>query len=473
MGLSDARIREILLEMGGSVEDKNAAPSFNSEIPAAGDGICQSIDEAVAVAERAQREFVKLSLQVRGEVIEEMRNAARENAVHLAKLAHEETGYGSTEHKTLKNRLAANKTPGLEDFSPKAFSGDDGLTIVQGAPYGIIGAITPSTNPTSTVINNSISMVTGANGVVFNPHPGAKKASNETVKILNAAIKKVTGISGLLTTIENPSSKTGADLMKHEKIRILAVTGGEAVVELAMRSGKKVIAAGPGNPPVIVDDTADIEKAAKDITRGASFDNNVLCIAEKEVFVMRNVEAQLVNGMVDAGSYLANDAEIEKIVETVLTKTDHGFAPNKKFVGRSAKHILESSGITPKSDTVLVICRCNKDHPLVTTEMLMPVVPIVSVDTFEEAVECAIEAENECYHTAIMHSKNVDRLSYAARALDTTIFVKNGPSFAGLGFEGEGYTTLTISTPTGEGLTSAKDFVRSRRCVLSGSFHIL
>ena len=472
MGLSDARIKEILLEMG-NIEAKETISTSASESFDTGDGIYQTINEAVAAAERAQAKFVKVSMQIREEVIEEMRHAARENAAHLAKLANEETGYGSTEHKILKNRLAADKTPGLEDFAPKAYSGDNGLTLVQGAPYGVIGSITPSTNPTATVINNSISMVAGANGVVFNPHPGAKKASNEAVKILNNAVKKVTGINGLITTVENPSSKTGAELMSHKAIRILAITGGEAVVALAMRSGKKVIAAGPGNPPVIVDDTADIEKAANDITRGASFDNNVLCIAEKEVFVMRSVEPQLVSGMVSAGSYLAKGDEIKKIVDTVLAKGEHGYAPNKAFVGRSAKHILESSGINFDGDPVLIICRCEESHPLVATEMLMPILPIVAVDTFEEAVECAIRAENECYHTAIMHSKNVDRLSYAARALDTTIFVKNGPSFAGLGFEGEGYTSLTISTPTGEGLTSAKDFVRSRRCVLSGSFHIL
>ncbi|MCL2563037.1 MAG: aldehyde dehydrogenase EutE [Oscillospiraceae bacterium] len=469
MALTDSQIKSILSEMAGT---KSSFPAY-SPVSASGNGLYATVDEAVATVSACQAEFVLLPIKVRAEVIAAMRTAALDNAEHLARLAHEETGYGNVAHKTLKNQLAANKTPGLEDFEPRTYTGDDGLTLVEGAPYGVIGSITPSTNPTATVINNSISMVTGANGVVFNPHPGAKKASNEAVRILNQAIFKVCGIGSLLGTIKDPTAKTGKELMDHPQIRILAITGGEAVVALAMKSGKKVIAAGPGNPPVIVDETADIDKAAKDIVRGASFDNNVLCIAEKEVFVLRPVADRLIDGMVAAGAYLADEAEMQKIADTVLTKGEHGYAPSRAFVGRSAKHILTESGIHTAKDPVLVICRCQADHPLVATEMLMPIVPIVAADSFQEAVKQAVIAENGYLHTAIMHSKNVDNLTFAARALDTTIFVKNAPSFAGLGFEGEGYTTLTISTPTGEGLTSAKNFVRSRRCTLSGSFRII
>jgi len=475
MSLSDGQIKNILLEMGveadfGLAESDKAVPSGSF---CGTNGVWESVEQAVRAVASAQKQFSRLPIRVRAEVITKMRAVANENAELLARMAQEETGYGKVSHKILKNKLAAGKTPGIEDLVPKAYSGDDGLTLAEAAPYGVIGAITPSTNPTATVINNSLSMVAGANGVVFNPHPAAKRASNEAVKILNRAICEVCGVEGLLATVAEPSAQTGRELMEHPQIRILAVTGGEAVVRLAMKSGKKVIAAGPGNPPVIVDDTADIEKAAKDIVRGASFDNNVLCIAEKEVFVMRAVEGKLIAGMIAAGAYLLSDREIEQVTARVLQDGKDGVMPNKAFVGKSALHILKESGISPASEPELVICRTNAEHPLVTTEMLMPIVPIVAVETFEDAVDCAIAAENGCFHTAIMHSKNVDRLTIAAQALDTTIFVKNGPSFAGLGFEGEGYTTLTISTPTGEGLTSAKDFVRARRCTLSGAFHIL
>ena len=475
MALTDMQIKKILEEMEGGIKgvSPGAAPEKKARVLPEIEGVYETVQEAVAAVGQAQAAFSRLSLKIRGEVIAAIRKAALENAKHLAELAHRETGYGNVEHKTLKNQLAANKTPGLEDFTPIAYSGDDGLTLVELAPYGIIGAITPSTNPTSTVINNTISMIAGANGVVFNPHPGAKGASNETVRILNRAIYETCGVKSLLGSVENPSAKTGKALMDHGDIRLLAITGGEAVVNLAMKSGKKVIAAGPGNPPVIVDDTADVEKAARDITRGASFDNNVLCIAEKEVFVLRSVADKLVNHMVEAGCYLADEREMEEIARTVLTQGDHGIVPNKDFVGKSARHILTRSGIYTDKDPVLIICRPQANHPFVTTEKLMPVLPIVTVDSLEEAVEKAVWAEKGCFHTAIMHSKNVDNLTFAARRLDTTIFVKNGPSFAGLGFEGEGHTSLTIATPTGEGLTSAKNFVRARRCTLSGSFHIL
>ena len=478
MGLTDNQINQIMLEMGASVSGGDTPPRAGSAMsapsrPASADGVYDTVEQAIVAVGKSQAEFARLPLSVRERVIEAMRKAAINSARQLAELAHNETGYGSTQHKTLKNKLAAEKTPGLEDLLPRAYSGDDGLTLVENAPYGIIGAITPSTNPTSTVINNSISMVAGANGVVFNPHPGAKNASNQTVRILNQAIYEVCGVPSLLGTIAQPSAATGKELMAHSRIRMLAITGGEAVVNLAMKSGKKVIAAGPGNPPVIVDDTADIEKAAKDITRGASFDNNVLCIAEKEVFVMRSVEARLVDSMVAAGCYLASQSETEQIARTVITKGEHGNTANKDFVGRSAAHILQACGIGAQGNPPLVICRVPHDHPLVTTETLMPVLPIVAVDSLEEAIDRAVAAENGCFHTAIMHSKNVDNLTLAARRLDTTIFVKNGPSFAGLGFEGEGHTSLTIATPTGEGLTSARSFVRARRCALSGSFHIL
>ena len=472
MILTDAQIQEILMEMGVSATDVEALKKTGSGRAGSVEGIYNSIMQATAAVKKSQAEFSRIAIKNRTEVIVAMRKSIFQHAEYLARLAHEETGYGNVAHKIIKNTLAATKTPGIEDFCPIAYSGDDGLALVESAPYGVIGAITPSTNPTATVINNSISMVAGANGVVFNPHPGAKHASNETVRILNEAIAGVCGVRSLLASVAEPSPKTAKELMEHKDIRMLTVTGGEAVVALALRSGKKVIAAGPGNPPVIVDDTADIKKAAKDITRGASFDNNILCIAEKEVFVMREVEVELVENMTEAGCYLASELEVEAICKTVLTKIDHRFAPNRSFIGRSAGHILRHSGIDVEIEPLLVICRVEAEHPLVATEMLMPILPVVIVESFDEAVERALQAENGYQHTAIMHSKNVDRLTIAARELDTTIFVKNGPSFAGLGIEGEGFTTLTISTPTGEGLTSAKNFVRSRRCVLSGSFHI-
>ncbi len=429
--------------------------------------------QAIAAAKRAQKELAQMSLEKRGQIIAAMRKASIENAEYLAKLANEETGYGRWQHKVLKNRLAAEKTPGIEDLRPVAFTGDDGLTLIEGAPFGVIGSITPSTNPTSTVINNSISMIAAGNAVVFNPHPGAKKASQETMRVLHEAILSAGGPSGLITSVKNPSLESGKTIMEHKDIPLLSITGGEAVVSVAMKTGKKVIAAGPGNPPVIVDDTAAIPHAAKAIVDGASFDNNVLCVAEKEVFAFDSIFDGLVSAMVSQGAYLAEGEEINKILQTVLSRKDEKYVINRKYVGSNAGRILADSGIAFDGDPRLILAEVDKHHPFVMVEMLMPVLAMVRVANIEEAVLEAHRAEQGCRHSALIHSTNVKNMSRAAAVLDTTIFVKNAPSYAGLGFGGEGYATLTIATPTGEGLTSAKSFTRSRRCVLQGDFRIV
>lgn len=480
MALTQKQIETLMEEVSNQVSGSRSEAGniitklYNNTQSVGEHGCFNRIEDAIAAAKSAQKKLVSLSMEQRSKIIEEMRKSALDNAKSLAIMANEETGFGRVEDKIIKNILAAEKTPGTEDIKTVAFTGDNGLTLVEGAPYGVIGAITPSTNPSATIINNSIGMVAAGNGVVFNPHPNAKKVSIEAIKILNAAIVKAGGPDSLLCTVYEPTLGTSKEIMESKDIRILVVTGGEAVVNVAMRSGKKVIGAGPGNPPVIVDNTADIKKAATDITKGASFDNNILCIAEKEVFVFKTVADELINEMVKNGCYRTSRTEIEKIQAMVLEKNKEGkYMPNKNFVGKNVGFILSSCGIKVNKDYRLIIAEVNHDHPFVTTEMLMPVLPISRVDNLEEAIEKAIEAENGCMHTAIMHSTNVTNLTAAARALDTTIFVKNAPSYAGLGIEGEGFTTLTIATPTGEGLTSAKSFVRFRRCTLSGSFRII
>lgn len=435
--------------------------------------LCDTAEQAVANAKRAQKMLMNISLEQRGKIIASMRKASLKNAEYLAKLANEETGYGRVADKIAKNVLAAEKTPGTEDLSTAAVSGDNGLTLTEMAPYGVVGSITPSTNPSSTVINNSISMIAAGNSVVYNPHPAAKKVSIETMRILNEAIEEAGGPSALICSVKEPTIQTSNVIMNHKDVPILSITGGEAVVKVAMKTGKKVIAAGPGNPPVIVDDTADIEQAAKDIVNGASFDNNVLCTAEKEAFVFESIADKLIESMTRNGAYRVFGADIDKIINTVLIQKDGKYVINRKYVGRNAEVILRDSGVSFTGQPKLIIAKVNENHPFVITEMLMPVLGIVKVRTIQEAIDKAITAENGCHHSAMIHSQNVSNLSLAATLLDTTIFVKNAPSYAGLGFLGEGYTTLTIATPTGEGLTSAKSFTRARRCVLHGNFRII
>ena len=455
-----------LTEDGGEFAD--SGPGWLSSNP----------EDAVNAAKTAQKELVRLSLEQRGRLIDAMRCAARKNAAYLAELAHNETGYGHVEDKEKKNLLAADKTPGIEDLTTDAITGDYGLTITERAPFGVICSITPSTNPSSSIINNAISMIAAGNAVVFNPHPAAKKTSIETIRILNDSIAeaggpKAGGPKALICTVKEPTIDTGKYMMEHPDIPMLSITGGEAVVRVAMKTGKKVIAAGPGNPPVIVDDTAHIRQAAKNIVDGASFDNNLLCIAEKEVFAFENIFDALIREMENAGAYRVSGEDISKIVNTVLIKKDGRYAINRKFVGRDAAVILKESGVGFEGNPRLVIAEVEAGHPFVKVEMLMPILGVVKVYTIEEAIEKAVVAENGCLHSAMIHSQNVSNMSMAARALNTTLFVKNAPSYSGLGFNGEGHATLTIATPTGEGLTSARSFTRARRCVLHGNFRIV
>ena len=445
----------------------------NVSFSSSGDWIFDNMDQAVSQAQNAQRQLSKMTLEERGRLIEAMRCICRDHALKLAQMAHEETGYGHVEHKLQKNLLAANKTPGVEDLRTQAWSGDYGLTLVEMAPFGVIGSITPSTNPPSTVINNAISMIAAGNAVVFNPHPAAKKVSQEAMRILNEAIVSAGGPMGLICTVREPTLETGTALMNHKNIPLLAITGGEPVVKAAMKTGKKVIAAGPGNPPVIVDDTAILEKAAKDIVDGASFDNNVLCVAEKEVFAFSNITDALIEEMIKNGAFLIRGTDIDKVLALTLINKDGKYVINRNYVGRNAAVILSDAGVSFTGNPRLVIAETDPYHPFVMTEMLMPVLAICRVNNIDEAVAHAIRAEQGCQHSAMIHSTNVKHLSYASHALNTTIFVKNAPSYSGLGFNGEGYTSLTIATPTGEGLTSAHSFTRARRCVLHGDFRIV
>ena len=369
---------------------------------------------------------------------------------------------------------------GTSDLETRALSGDRGLTLVEMAPFGIIGAITPSTNPSCTIICNSICMLAGGNGVLFNPHPHAKNISAYAVDLVNRAVLAAGGPENIVATVANPTMESSNKMVNDPSVRMLVATGGPGVVKMLLSSGKKAIGAGAGNPPVVVDDTADIPKAGKDIIDGCTFDNNLPCIAEKEVFVMRSVADELIHHMMKNGAYMLTEAQTKKLVDTVLVWSKPKkegqqlkLVINKDWVGRDAKKILSAIGITPKEDTRCIICETEFSHPFVQTELMMPILPIVRCETFDECVEMAVKAEHGNRHSAHLHSKNVDHMTQYAKAVCTTIFVKNAPSYAGIGFNAEGWTTFTIAGPTGEGITSPRSFTRQRRCVLSDALNIV
>ncbi len=437
----------------------------------AGDyGVFNSMDAAISAAKKAQKELqANFSVQDREKLIRAMRDEALKHVEKMSKMAVEETGMGRWEDKIIKNELAINKTPGTEDLRTEAYSGKNGLSILEEAPFGVICSITPSTNPSPTIINNAISMIAACNSVVFNPHPVAKKVSQYAMKMLNKAIIDAGGPANLLTAVAEPTLQTVEKCMKDERINMLVVTGGHGVVNAALSSGKKAIGAGAGNPPVLVDDTANISKAAADIVKGASIDNNVLCTSEKVIVALDSIADDLIAGMIENNAQLVTDI---KTLEKLILTEDGGI--NKNYIGKDAAYILKNAGIKPKNEDLrLVIFETDIDHPLVRKEQLMPVTPIVRAKNFEEAMDMGVKIENGNRHSAIIHSKNIDNLTAFAKKIGTTIYIKNAPSYAGLGAGGEGFSSFTIAGPTGEGITSARTFTRKRRCVLVDGFSII
>jgi acyl-CoA reductase-like NAD-dependent aldehyde dehydrogenase len=442
----------------------------------AGGPIFETPDEAASAARQAFLDLREVSLETRDAMIAAMRQVVEANASRLAEGAVAETGLGRVDDKIQKNLLVGRKTPGTEILAPAARSGDHGLTLEECAPYGVILSVTPSTNPSETVINNGIGMLAGGNATIFAPHPGARKVSLETVALLEKAGRDAGGPPNVFTTIAAPSIEATQALMRHPLVRLLVVTGGGGVVKEAMSVGKRAITAGPGNPPVVVDTTADLDRAAHGIYFGASFDNNVVCTDEKEVIAVDRIRADLVKRLVAIGAYELRGRELEAVRKLVIAE-DRGprkrGVVNREWIGKNAGAILEAAGVDGPKDTRLLIAAVDEDHPFLWTELMMPVIGICGVRDVDLAIDFARELEGGCFHTASMYSRNIEKLSRMARVCDCSIYVKNGPHFNGLGHGGEGYTSFTIASPTGEGMTTARSFTRFRRCALIDSFRIV
>lgn len=432
-------------------------------------GVFDDMNQAIEAAKEAQLVVKKMSMDQREKIISAIRKKTIEHAETLARMAVEETGMGNVGHKILKHQLVAEKTPGTEDITTTAWSGDRGLTLVEMGPFGVIGSITPCTNPSETIICNTIGMLAGGNTVVFNPHPAAIKTSNFAVQLINEASLSTGGPVNIACSVKKPTLDSSKIMMSHKDIPLIAATGGPGVVTAVLQSGKRGIGAGAGNPPALVDETADIKKAAEDIINGCTFDNNLPCIAEKEVVAIDGIANELMNYMIkEQGCYAISKEQQDKLTNLVITPK----GLNRNCVGKDAKTLLGMIGIDVPSNIRCIIFEGEKEHPLISEELMMPILGIVRAKNFDDAVEKAVWLEHGNRHSAHIHSKNVDRITTYAKAIDTAILVKNAPSYAAIGFGGEGFCTFTIASRTGEGLTSASTFTKRRRCVMSDSLCI-
>ena len=440
-------------------------------------GVFQDANEACVAAHEAYLQLQEKGVAARRKVEQIVKSLAEKNAEEWGRIELEETKIGRLDHKIEKLKIIK-LVPGVDWLQPRGFSGDHGITLEEFTPFGVVGAITPSTHSIPTLSGNIVNIVAAGNAVVFNAHPSAAKCAALAVRAYNEAIYRETGIENVATIIEKPSMESFNAFCKHELTRLLLVTGGPGVVKAAIHVGKRAICAGPGNPPVLVDDTACMKRAAKAIISGGAYDNNLLCIGEKEVFALENIADKLMSEMDKHGAYRLNASQLDQLTKAAFTfKEGHGGGcaepvVNRDFIGKDASVLAKAAGVNIPPGTQLLFAETDGKHPFVIEEQMMPFVPVVRVKTVQEGIELSKIAEHNYKHTAIIHSHDVENITAMGRALDTSIFVKNGPCMAGLGLGGEGYLSYSIATPTGEGVTNPGTFTRVRRCVMVDNLRI-
>jgi aldehyde dehydrogenase len=440
-------------------------------------GVFQDANDACAAAQAGFEQLRKKGVAARAKVVELIKSIADANAIPWGKIELEETKIGRLDHKIEKLKIIK-LVPGVEWLHPEGRSGDHGITLEEFTPFGVVAAITPSTHSIPTLSGNIVNIVAAGNAVVFNAHPGAAKCAALAVREYNLAIEREVGIENLVTIVEQPTLDSFKTICAHEAVRLLCVTGGPAVVKAAMQTGKRAICAGPGNPPVLVDDTACMKRAARCIIQGAAYDNNLLCIGEKEVFVLDVVADSLMAELENQGAVRLRAPQLERLTKEAFTfKAGEGAGCpepvlNRALIGKDATVLAKAAGLTVPDKTELLFAETDKNHTFVKEEQMMPFIPIVRVKTIEEGIDASLDAEHNYKHTSIIHSHDVEHMTAMARALDTTLFVKNGPCMAGLGLGGEGYLSYSIATPTGEGVTNPRTFTRVRRCVMVDNLRI-
>jgi acyl-CoA reductase-like NAD-dependent aldehyde dehydrogenase len=483
--LGEAVIREIVADVVRRLNESGSAPASAGPVGAGAAvrarrgtfGIFRDVGEACAAAHDAYLQLQDQGVDARRKMIRVVKTLVRENAEPWGRLELDETKIGRLDHKIEKLRIVE-LVPGVEWLQPYALSGDHGITHEEYTPFGVVGAVTPSTHSVPTMSGNIINIVAAGNAVVFNPHPAAARCAAAAARAYNEAIFHETGIENIACVIEQPTLETFDELCRHEHVKLLLVTGGPGVVRAAMRIGKRAICAGPGNPPVLVDDTADPRKAARKIIQGAAYDNNLLCIGEKQVFVVETAADALMSGLASQGAAQLTVSQLDALTAAAFTiEPGQGggcakASVKKDLIGKDAPVLAQAAGAAVPAGTQLLFAETDAMHPFVREEQMMPFVPIVRVRSVEEGIERAFESELGYKHTSLIHSTNVEHMTAMARRLDTTLFIKNGPCMAGLGLGGEGYLSYSIATPTGEGVTNPKTFCRVRRCVMVDNLRI-
>ncbi|QDV13711.1 Succinate-semialdehyde dehydrogenase (acetylating) [Rosistilla oblonga] len=465
-------VSQVLAEVGSPPPIHNGSGGYSGR-----HGVFHDANEAVAAAQEAFLQLTERTIEERGRIIDHIRRISIDQSEELGTMEMNETKIGRLEHKIAKLLTLGQRAPGIEMIKTEAFSGDKGLAIIERAPFGVIGAITPVTHSLPTITGNAVSMIAGGNTVVVNPHPSGKRVAAEGVRRFNEAIYNDLGIDNLICVIAEPTLETADAIFSHRDVRLICVTGGPAVARAALKSGKRAVVAGPGNPPVVVDETADLDRAARCIIEGGAFDNNLLCIAEKQVFVVEQVFDAMMSAMERAGAARLNSSEIDRLTSQAIAVVGEGEHRHKvaakDFIGKDAAVLCAAAGKNVAADVELAFGETDYSHPFVGVEQMMPFIPFVRARDVDHAIAMAKESEHGFRHTSMIHSRDVRNMTKMGRAMDTTLYVKNGASMAGLGLGGEGYLSFSIAGPTGEGVTTPQTFTRERRCSIIENLYVV
>ncbi|MBD7910702.1 bifunctional acetaldehyde-CoA/alcohol dehydrogenase [Clostridium cibarium] len=396
----------------------------------------QELTERIKELRKAQRIFASFSQKQVDEIFRQAAMAANNQRIGLAKLAVEESGMGIVEDKVIKNHFAAEyiynqykdmKTCGVI-YEDRTF----GISKVA-EPFGIIAAIVPTTNPTSTAIFKTLIALKTRNGIIISPHPRAKRATIEAAKIVLEAAVNAGAPEGIIAWIDEPSVELSQMVMKEADI-ILA-TGGPAMVKSAYSSGKPAIGVGAGNTPAIIDDTAHIKMAVNSILLSKTFDNGVICASEQSIIAMNSVYDKVKSELDERGAYILKGDEIDKVRKIILNEKG---GLNSNIVGQSAFKIAQMAGVSvPENAKVLVgeVESVELDEPF-SHEKLSPVLAMYKAETFDEALKKAsrlIELGG-MGHTSILYTdqiKSVDRINAFGVAMKTARTLINMPASQG------------------------------------------
>lgn len=442
---------------------------MENDIPANSSRIFQTVDSAVSAARQAQRNLVMMTLHERQRLIEAMHHEILHKAETLAEMAVKQTGMGNVADKVTKLQLAAKNIPGLEDLKASASTGDAGLTLNEYSPYGVVSALISCRFALETIIGNALSAVAAGNAVIFYPYHAAVGICEQVISCLESAMHRVGAPAHLLSMVKHEGPERMRALILHPDVDMVVACGGNALAEFAMSCGKKAIATGSSHTPVVVDETANIAQAAKDIIAGVSFDHNMSGCAEKVIVAVEDIADYLKHHLIMAGGYMVeSEEEAMRLTDLLIDTTTQ--KPKIDYRAQPASALLKALG--KQQPAAAIIMEVNEGHPLLKVDAVAPVIPLVRVKDVNAAINLACDVEQGNRHTAIMHSKHIDHLTLCARALQTVVFIKNAPSYAAIGLGGEGFTSYAIAARTGEGPTSARHFSRSRRCVLSEGFLI-